>query len=254
MGSVTSSPGPDESGRHAPRRPDSTDPDLQPLPSLSDTGPTAAYADADAALTDVAVDDPDIAEEGDREEEESGLQGPREPAAQAVAARLSRRPRDMIISVGLLLVVVFALFGLYRFLGGDEPTTVDPGPVYAQARDAKAFPVLEPAGLGSDWSAVSAAYQQQTGGGVLRIGWRTPGDSTMQLVESNVAPDILFTRELGPDARATGEVAEINGRQWQIYEARDGDRALVLQEPERTVILIGQASEDELKQFATALK
>jgi hypothetical protein len=31
MGTVTSSPRPDESGRHAPRRPDSTDPDLAPL-------------------------------------------------------------------------------------------------------------------------------------------------------------------------------------------------------------------------------
>jgi hypothetical protein len=223
---------------------------------MSDTGPMPAYADADPALTDVAVDDTgiDIDEEGDRDEEESGLQGPREPAAQAVAARLSRRPRDMIISVGLLLVVVFTLFGLYRCLGGDEPTTVDPGPAYAEARDAKAFPVLEPSGLGSGWTPVSAAYQQQTGGGVLRVGWRTPGDGTMQLVESNVAPDILLTRELGQDARATGDVAEINGRQWQVYDARDGDRALVFQEPERTVIVIGQASEDELKQFAAALK
>jgi hypothetical protein len=73
-------------------------------------------------------------------------------------------------------------------------------------------------------------------------------------VESNVAPDILLTRELGPDARATGDLVDVGGRQWQVYDARDGDRAFVSQEAERTVIVIGKASEEELRQFAGALK
>ena len=262
MGLVTSSPRPDESGRHAPRRPDSTDPDLAPLPPVTDTGPLPSYAEepaevAGAVDTDVIDDDTDVEvvdDDGDAEEVEDGLQGSREPAARAVAARLSRRPRDMVISVGLLLVVVFALFGLYRCLGGDEPTTIDPGPLYAQARDAKAFPVLEASGLPSGWTAVSGTYQQQTGGSVLRIGWRAPSDEGAQLIEGSVPPDILLTRELGDSARATGDVVDLGGRQWQVYEARDGERAYVLQEPERTVIVIGRASDEELKQLAGSLK
>jgi hypothetical protein len=261
-GTVTSSPRPDESGRHAPRRPDSTDPDLAPLPPITDTGPLPAYHDEPAAVAtdddlrydDGTLDDGTLDDAGDPEIEETGLEASREPAAQAVAARLSRRPRDMILSVGLLLIVVFSLFGLYRCLGGDDTTAVDPRPAYAEARDAGAFPVLEPTGLADGWESVSAAYQPQSGGAVLRVGWRTPADGTMQLVESNVAPDILLTRELGADARPTGDVADINDRQWQVYEARDGDRALVAQEAQRTIIVIGSASEDELRQFAAALK
>jgi len=267
MGTVTSSPRPDESGRHAPRRPDSTDPDLAPLPPMTDTGPPPPYADEPAEVaggvdtdvidddTDVIDDDTDVMDDdGDAEAVEDGLQGSREPAARAVAARLTRRPRDMVISIGLLLVVVFALFGLYRCLGGDEPTKIDPGPLYDQARDAKAFPVLEASGLPAGWIPVSGTYQQQTGGSVLRIGWRAPGDEGAQLIEGNVPPDILLTRELGDNARATGDLVDLGGRQWEVYEARDGERAYVLQEPDRTVIVIGRASDEELKQLAGSLK
>jgi len=260
MGTVTSSPRPDESGRHAPRRPDSTDPDLAPLPPMTDTGPLPSYAEEPAVVagsvdTEVVDETADLEDDdGDQEAVEDGLQGPREPAAQAVAARLSRRPRDMVISVGLLLVVVFSLFGLYRCLGGDEPSKIDPGPLYQEARDAKAFPVLEARGLPSGWIAVSGTYQPQTGGSVLRIGWRAPSEEGAQLIEGSVPPDILLTRELGDNATATGDVVDIGGRQWQVYEARNGERAYVLQEPERTVIVIGRAKDDELKQLAGALK
>jgi Protein of unknown function (DUF4245) len=257
MGTVTSSPRPDESGMHAPRRPDSTDPDLAPLPPMTDTGPLPSYAEEPAEVAagvDTDVIDGDV-DDGDSEEVEDGLQGSREPAARAVAARLSRRPRDMVISVGLLLAVVFALFGLYRCLGGDEPTKIDPGPYYAQARDAKEFPVLETSGLPSGWIAVSGTYQQQAGGSaVLRIGWRSPSEEGAQLIQGNAPPDILLTRELGDNARATGDVVDLGGRQWQVYEARDGERAYVLQEPERTVIVIGRASDEELQQLAGSLK
>jgi hypothetical protein len=149
---------------------------------------------------------------------------------------------------------VFTLFGLYRCLGGDEPTTVDPGPAYEQARNAKAFPVLEASGLPSGWTSVSATYQPQTGGSVLRVGWRSPSKEGAQVIEGNVPPDIMLTRELGESARATGETVDIGGKQWQVYDARDGEHAYVLQEPERTVIVIGRASEAELKQLAGSLK
>ena len=226
---------------------------------MTDTGPLPSYAQEPAEVAGAVdvdeVDDTDLDVGSDDDEEvEDGIQGSREPAARAVAARLSRRPRDMVISIGLLLVVVFALFGLYRCLGGDQPTKIDPAPAFEQARNAKAFPVLEPSGLPSGWTPVSAAYQQQTGGSVLRVGYTSPGGEGAQLIEGNVQPDILLTRELGDAAQATGDVVDLGGRQWQVYNARDGERAFVFQEPERTVIVIGRATEEELKQLAGALK
>ena len=254
MGLVTSSPGPDESGRHAPRRPDSTDPDLAPLPPVSADGPLPNYGEPAAVATDDDFYRDDDLDGGAREVEETGLLNPHEPAATAVAQRLGRRPRDMVISIGVLLVVVFTLFGLYRCLGGDEVTTVDPGPAYEEARDAKEFPVLVPTGLSDDWKSVSADYQPQSGGATLRVGWRSPDEGQLQLIESDIVPATLLTRELGPDAAPTGAVVDEGGRQWQVYNARNGETAYVFQEAERTVIVTGKATEEELREFVRSLK
>jgi hypothetical protein len=259
MGAVTSSPGPDEAGRHAPRRPDSTDPDLAPLPPVSADGPLPNYGEPAAVAT--TDDDTDFDGEldgdsdgGAREVEETGLLNPHEPAAAAVAARIGRRPRDMVISVGLLLVVVFALFGMYRCLGGDEVAEVDAGPVYEEARRDGAFTLLTPSGLPDGWKSVSADYQPQSGGATLRVGWRSPDDGTLQLIESDIVPATLITRELGPDAQQTDAVVDEGGRQWQVYNARGGETAYVFQEADRTVIVTGKASEDELRAFVRSLK
>lgn len=255
MGSVTSSPRPDEPGWHATRRADTTDPDLAPVPphpARQETGHLPAYADDVDGEVDHGVDGP-VDADGDPEAVEDGLQGSREPGAAAVAARLGRRPRDMVMSIGVLLLVVFGLFGLYRFLGGDEAARIDPAAAYAEARRNGAFPVSEPAGLPAGWRPVSAVYQPQAAGAVLRVGWRTPDDGTMQLVEGNLAQDVLLRNELGDDARQTGE-EQIGGRTWQAFDARKGERALVLREAGRMIIIVGRAQDTELKEFAAALK
>ncbi len=116
---------------------------------MTDTGTLPPYAQEPAEVA-VDVDDTDVdVDDTDSEEVEDGLQGSREPAARAVAARLSRRPRDMVISIGLLLVIVFALFRLYRCLGGNQPARVNPAPAFEQARNAKAFQMLKPSRLPS---------------------------------------------------------------------------------------------------------
>jgi hypothetical protein len=253
MGCVTSSHGPDESGRHAPRRPDSTDPDLAPLPPVSPEGPLPNYGEPAAVATSEEDPDDDL-DDGTREVEETGLLNPHEPAAQAVAARIGRRPRDMIISVGVLLVVVFALFGLYRCLGGDQATEVDAGPAYEEAREAGEFPVLVPQGLPSGWTSVSADYQPHSGGATLRVGWRSPDDGTLQLIESDIVPATLIPRELGADAQPTGATVDEGGRQWQVYSARGGETAYVFQQADHTVIVTGKADEQEMRAFVRALK
>jgi hypothetical protein len=255
---VTSSPRPDEPGSRPTRRPDSTDPDLSPLPprgSLAETGHLPAYPSEGPALV-AEGDDPEAEHDpygGDHEAVEDGLRGSREPAAASVAERISRRPRDMVISIGLLLVIVFGLFGLYSWLGGDDGGRVDPAQAISEARAANEFPVAVPTGLSDKWTSVSAVYQPQAAGAVLRIGWRTPGDGTIQLIEGNLPPDTLLTRELGANARDIGD-AEIGGNQWQVYDAREGERAYVQQQAGRTIIVVGKTSEAEFKQFIESLR
>jgi hypothetical protein len=228
---------------------------------MTETGHLAPYAqsaDAQYAQLDDAqyagpAEDEYLDDDGDHEPVEDGLQGSRERGAVAVAQRLGRRPRDMIISMAVLLAILFAVFGLYRVIGGDD-ATIDPGPAYAQARADGGFPVQEPTGLAAGWRPVSAAFQPQSTGSVLRIGYRTPDDGTVQLVQANTAPDTLLAFELGDAAKPTGVTETVNGAAWQVYDARKGERALVLQAEGRTVVIVGKAEFVELRELAASLK
>ncbi len=175
------------------------------------------------------------------------------PLARKELARSERSPRDMALSLLVLLVPIVLLLAFYRgFLGGDEPATVDPTPAVEQARAAGAFPVSRPEGLGKDWRTVNARYQAEPGGATLRIGYLTPEGRGTQLVESSVPADRLLPAEL-TGGQPQGP-ADLPGGTWQRYTARDNEQALVLLEPNRTVIVIGDAGENELRQLATALR
>ncbi|MEU8263523.1 DUF4245 domain-containing protein [Micromonospora sp. NPDC048999] len=202
-----------------------------------------AVQPADRVPTDATPTDGHPAISGDR---------PASPARSA-RARSERSPKDMALSLLVLLVPIALLFAFYRgFLNGEQPTIVDPAPAVELARSAGAFPVSHPDGLGSDWRTVSARYRAEEGGATLRIGYLTPDGRGAQLVESNVPADKLLPAELA-GGRPQGP-ADLPGGSWQRYTARSNEQALVLLEPNRTVIVIGDAREDELRQLATALR
>ncbi|WP_091348385.1 DUF4245 domain-containing protein [Micromonospora rhizosphaerae] len=175
------------------------------------------------------------------------------PPARLDKQRSERSPKDMALSLLVLLVPIALLLAFYRgVLGGDQPSTVDPTPAVEQARAANAFPVSQPNGLGSDWRTVSAHYQAQDGGSTLRIGYLTPEGRGVQLVQSNLPADRLLPAELS-GGQPQGP-ADLAGESWQRYTARGNEQALVLLEPSRTVIVVGDARERELRQLAGALR
>ncbi|MFI6264461.1 DUF4245 domain-containing protein [Micromonospora sp. NPDC051006] len=179
---------------------------------------------------------------------------PPAPPAAVDARRSERSPKDMAISLLVLLIPIALLLAFYRgFLGGDQASTVDPTAAIDQARSANAFPVSQPADLGSDWRTVSANYQTVEGGANLRIGYLTPEGRGAQLVQSNVPAERLLPAELTDQAQPQGQ-ADLAGRNWQRYTARGNEQALVLLEPGRTVIVVGDARETELRQLAAALR
>lgn len=167
--------------------------------------------------------------------------------------RSERRPRDMALSLVVLLVPVFVVVLIYRVVqGGDQPVEADTASAISQARAAGAFPVSDMAGLDDDWLPISAAFQQGDGGKTLRIGYVTPDDGGVQLVQSSVPADRLLPIELSADGKPQGST-DIEGETWQRYSARKGEAALVLLEPERTVIVVGHADESELRELAAAV-
>lgn len=173
--------------------------------------------------------------------------------ATAPQTRPSRTTRDMVISLLVLLVPVLLAVLAYRGLHGrEDPVVVDPAPAVAQARAAGTFPVAVPTGLDSGWRTVSARFQRGPEGNLLRLGYLTPGGEGVQAVQGDVPADRLLPAELTDDARPDGQV-EVAGTTWQRYRARPGERALVRLEPARTIIVIGSASESDLRTLAGAV-
>ncbi|WP_328650965.1 DUF4245 domain-containing protein [Micromonospora sp. NBC_00330] len=179
---------------------------------------------------------------------------PTPPPPAAVSGKSERSPKDMAISLLVLLVPIALLLAFYRgFLGGDQATTVDPAPAIEQARSANVFPVGQPQGLGADWKTVSARYQTVEGGANLRLGYLTPEGRGVQLLQSSVPADRLLPAELTSQAQPQGPT-ELAGRAWQLYTARGNQQALVLLEPTRTVIVVGDARDNELRELAGSLR
>ncbi|MBE1487031.1 hypothetical protein H4W31_002669 [Plantactinospora soyae] len=170
------------------------------------------------------------------------------------AIRSQRSTKDIVISLLVLLVPIALVLGFGRvFLNADQPTVVDPAPAIQQARAANAFPVSEPTGLGDQWRTVRADYTRGDAGASLRIGYLSPDDSGLQLVQSNIPAEQLLPAELTRSGQPQG-ATELGGRSWQRYTARPGELALVLLEPDRTVIVVGQVPEGDLRQIALSLR
>jgi hypothetical protein len=84
------------------------------------------------------------------------------------------------------------------------------------------------------------------------VGYLTPSGAGVQLIQSDQPAEQLLGRELGDPVRPAGMV-DIAGRQWQSYQVRNDERALVLTDRERTLIVIGRAGVDELRALAAAV-
>ncbi|WP_435204838.1 DUF4245 family protein [Micromonospora sp. bgisy143] len=235
---------------------DRTPPDGQPPADLPDAPGAGPAATSPAESTASTTDEPALVAGAATPEVEPARVEPARPSPPpaATTAKAERSPKDMAISLLVLLIPIALLLAFYRgFLGGDQATTVDPAPAIEQARSANAFAVSEPQGLGSGWRTVSARYQTVEGGGTLRIGYLTPEGRGVQLVQSNVPAERLLPAELTDQGQPQGPT-ELDGRSWQRYTARGNQQALALLEPTRTVLVIGDARDNELRELAGALR
>ncbi|GAA3756870.1 hypothetical protein GCM10022225_47570 [Plantactinospora mayteni] len=170
------------------------------------------------------------------------------------AIRSQRSTRDIVISLLVLLVPIALLIGFGRvFLGADQPVVIDPAPAFQEARGANAFPVSEPTDLADGWRTVKADFRREAGGATLRIGYLGPDGGGVQLLQSSLPADQLLPAELTRDGQPQGTV-EVAGRSWQRYTARPDESALVLLEPGRTVLVVGQVPERDLERMVAALR
>ncbi|MGW4941412.1 DUF4245 domain-containing protein [Actinoplanes sp. NPDC004185] len=172
-----------------------------------------------------------------------------------VGKRGGRSPRDMALSLAVLLVPIVLLLLFYRVvLDGDKPVSIENAEsTIQQARSAAVFPVAVPQGLGDDWHTVSATFKRDTDGATLRLGYVDPDDDPLLLVESSVPTEKLLPVELGANPKGVSTYSD-GARTWQRYEARKGENALLLLEKGRTIIVVGQAESKSLERFASSLR
>src|SRR5689334_24332418 len=98
------------------------------------------------------------------------------------ALRASRTSMDMTKAVLVLLVpVIIAVLVYVFFFGGSDPIRIDTTSTFQTAHATAHYPVLEPAGLSSKWTPISAAYGADK---LLRVGYVAPSGDGIQLVES----------------------------------------------------------------------
>ncbi|MDM4722494.1 DUF4245 domain-containing protein [Micromonospora sp. WMMA1363] len=233
----------------AHRTPPEGQPPVDPVPAGAD--PAAPVPPGEPALVESADSAARTPGEGGGAVETGEHPAP-PPAADA--GRSERSPKDMAISLLVLLVPIALLLAFYRgFLGGDQPAVVDPAPALDSARAANAFPVTQPEGLGDGWRVVNAGFRTTEGGATLRLGYLTPEGRGAQVVQSDVPAERLLPAELTDEGQPQGQT-DLGGRTWQLYTARGNEQALVLLEPDRTVIVVGDARDNELRTLAGSLR
>lgn len=158
----------------------------------------------------------------------------------------------MAISLLVLLVPIFlAIWGYSLISSGNGG--IDAGPTYQTAQATAHYHVLVPAGLPHGWRATSAANSHEPDGSVLRVGYVTPHDGAVQLVESNRPAATVIATELGADVPKGGDV-RVAQHLWQAYPlVHKVDRALTWTEGNRTVIIVGRAPDADLVRLAESL-
>jgi hypothetical protein len=161
----------------------------------------------------------------------------------------------MAISLVVLLIPLALLVALFRLRGGEDTVIVDPSSALNSAQSAGLFPVATPKGLPDGWRCLSAQFTRSGANratGELRVGYLTATNGQLQLIESNEDAATLSGREFANQARLTGTTT-VAGTQWQAYQVRGDERALVLTTPQRTIVVIGAADPAELGTLATAV-
>jgi hypothetical protein len=159
----------------------------------------------------------------------------------------------MLLALAVLLVPIALLLTFYRVvLNGDAPRTVDASSAIEEARSAHAFPVSVPTDLSDEWHVASTSFRRQAAGATLRLGYVDPDRNGLQLIESSVPSATLLPAELTASAKPV-DTFRADARVWRRYDTRPGEQALVFSEPNRTLIVIGDAGSRHLQTLAAAL-
>jgi hypothetical protein len=169
-------------------------------------------------------------------------------------ARLRQTAWDMVRSMAVVLVVVFAIVLLAWRPEPEAVKVVQTAPTVALAAREAQFPVVSPAGLAEDWRATSVRWEPTEESGserVLHIGYVTPADEYAQVVIAPLASE-PFLDEQTAVGTPTG-TQSVGEATWERRES-GGRRSLVLVDGSIATVVSGSAEWAELITLAESLE
>lgn len=163
--------------------------------------------------------------------------------------------------VGAILVTVVAVVGFIAVLSlfRDEPDIeadrVDYLEIVGLAQDAKLQPVY-PSELPSGWTATKAEVLPEDDQPDFDLGLLTDDEEFVGVVWSDEDLDNLLAERVDDENVETTERFTVSGsvaKEWQGYADSGGDLAYAAEVGDRTVLVYGSASEDDMAQIVGSL-
>ena len=187
---------------------------------------------------------------------------PEQDAPEAKRRRGLETVRDMVLSMGLVGVVVLAVFWTVAWqrpeVQGPVRPSVDVSQVFSDVEVSNPFPVLEPTGLPEDWTPTSAWFEpagvaSAINGGVLHVGYVTPDGSYAEVRQTD-GDQRSAVAEWADDAEPIDTVT-VAGTIWDVVESPEtGKQGLVTTVSGTTIVVTGKAELTELQELANSLK
>lgn len=171
------------------------------------------------------------------------------------------RSRDMIISLGVLLVPILLIVWFFTSNPEAKPEPVDVRDKLSRAEAESPYPVLRATNLPDGWVPVRVAWakagspwldDKPADSNIWLLGYLGPDGIYYGVQQSDSAADIVerATRQGKP----TGEEVQAAGRTWQGYESLDGrTRSLVSRQEGVTSVVSADTSGDAVRAFAETL-
>ncbi|MCZ3387134.1 MAG: DUF4245 domain-containing protein [Actinomycetia bacterium] len=170
--------------------------------------------------------------------------------------------RDMVLSMSVVGAVVVGVFWTVAWqrpeVQGPVRPMVDVEQVFTDVRLGDTFPVLEPVDLPESWTATSAWFDTAEvsgaiGGGVLHVGYLTPGGSYAEVRQTDGDAEAAIDEWV--DGGVSVQEVAIADVVWRVVEsAETGKQGLVLSDRGVTIVVTGKAEMDELALLAGSLR
>jgi len=176
------------------------------------------------------------------------------PLTPAERQRL-RTPANLWRALIPILVVVIGLVTWQRLAepSGNGIHVVDTAGPVAAARQQAGFTLLLPGGLPAGWRPTSTEFvpAAQYSAASFRIGYVTPAGKYAEFLESNGPADTVAVPYGVLTAQGSNQIA---GTDWQRFRTADNRTLLRTTRGTVTVIVTGNAADDELSTLAAALR